>query len=130
MQVAALVSKGKIGFYNYTNRPAPYSGTLEQRLPVVVCDVLRTFNKNSIVWFVALDGEGLLEVTVLRHALHLFTDVSTRNMIAYLIAVHRGQKPKTPGYELRLIAVPCFIENGVVFSMADIRIRNQVKTMR
>lgn len=130
MQVAALVTQNKIVFYNYTGRIPPYSGILEQPLPIIECDVLRNLDKDTTAFMVPLHGEGLLEVTIPRQSDHLFAGVSKELLISYMIAVYRGRKQKRPDYELKLLSLPCFIEDGIVFSLTDVQIRNQVKTMR
>jgi hypothetical protein len=130
MQIAVLVVKGEIIFYDYTCRAPPYDGTPGPSLPILGCDILRNPAEDKTVWMLPLHGEGLLQMTIPRESDLLFAGASKEKLASYMVAVHRGRKPKLAGYELELLALPCFIENGIVFSLVDIMIRNQVKTMR
>jgi hypothetical protein len=129
-RVAALANGESITFYDYTGIAPPYNGIPHRGLRNMRCHVLRTVEEDETRYLVPLKGEGLLETVVSHSSKHLFEGVAVDAMLVYLIAVHRGLKKKVPGCTTALHAVPCFVEDGILFTQIEMEVGSKVKMMR
>lgn len=118
-------------FFNYGKGEEPYIRRVDAplNLPLVKASVVMQ-TMPCLRWLILIKDTGILEVVIPPGEVDIFAGMTAAESVAEILSVLRKETPKVGNYTCTMHQAPCFFEDGPVFSLEEILLRNEIKKMR